>query len=150
MKTIILYASTHHGNTKKVVERIAQKMSARMVDVVQEEIPDISGYKLIGLASGVYFGDFHENLRKFAEETDFTPAQKVFLIDTCGIGYKDYTYKLRMLLEGKGVSCLGRFQCRGYDTYGPWRFLGGIARKHPDERDLRKAEYFAQRMKTGK
>ena len=46
-------------------------------------------------------------------------------------------------------SCQGRFQCRGYDTYGPWRFIGGIARKHPDETDLRKAELFAKRMVKG-
>ena len=29
MKTIILYASTHHGNTRKIVERMAKKMGAK-------------------------------------------------------------------------------------------------------------------------
>ena len=149
MKTIILYASTHHGNTRKIVERMAKKMGARTVDVVKEGIPDISSYKLIGLASGVYFGTFHETLVKFVQEAPFTPAHRVFLADTCGVGWKDYTYKLRMLLEERGVHCAGRFQCRGYDTYGPWRLIGGIARKHPDETDLRKAEIFAQRMAKG-
>ena len=67
MKTIILYASTHHGNTRKIVERMAKKMGAKTVDVVKEGIPDISSYKLIGLASGVYFGTFHETLVKFAQ-----------------------------------------------------------------------------------
>ena len=149
MKTIILYASTHHGNTKKIVERMAKKMGAKTVDVVKEGIPDISSYKLIGLASGVYFGAFHETLVKFVQEAPFTPAHRVFLADTCGVGWKDYTYKLRLLLEERGVHCAGRFQCRGYDTYGPWRLIGGIARKHPDETDLRKAEIFAQRMAKG-
>ncbi len=147
MKTIILYASTHHGNTKKVVERMAKILGAPMVDILREEVPELSKYRLIGLASGVYFGDLHKELVKFAEETAFAPEQKVFLADTCGIGWKDYTYKLRISLEGKGVVCAGRFQCRGYDTYGPWKLIGGIARKHPDETDLRKAEIFARRMK---
>lgn len=149
MKTLILYASTHHGNTRKIVERMAKKSGARLVNILEEEIPDLAKYKLIGLASGVYFGDLHQELVKFARETEFTPAQKVFLADTCGISWKDYTYKLRMLLEEKGVTCVGRFQCRGYDTYGPWRFIGGIARKHPDETDLRKAEIFIRRITKG-
>lgn len=146
MKSIILYASTHHGNTKQLVERMAKKIGARTVNILEDSHPDISDYKLIGLASGVYFGALHEKLVKFAEETEFSPAQRVFLADTCGAGYKDYTYKLRMLLEGKGVTCLGRFQCRGYDTYGPFKLLGGIAKGHPNEEDLRKAENFVQRM----
>ena len=146
MKTIILYASTHHGNTRKIVERMAKQMGAKTVDVVKEGIPDISPYKLIGLASGVYFGGFHETLVKFAQEAEFTPEQRVFLADTCGIGWKDYTGNIRRLLESRGVTCQGRFQCRGYDTYGPWKLIGGIARKHPDETDLRKAELFAKRM----
>ena len=146
MKTIILYASTHHGNTKKIVERMAKQMGARTVDVVKEGIPDISSYKLIGLASGVYFGGFHETLVKFAQEAQFTPAQRVFLADTCGIGWKDYTGSIRRLLESRGVTCQGRFQCRGYDTYGIFGKIGGIAKGHPNEHDLQMAEQFVQRM----
>lgn len=149
MKTLILYASTHHGNTRKIVERMAKKSGAKIVNILEEEVPDLSKYKMIGLASGVYFGDLNQELVKFAQEAEFTPGQLVFLADTCGIGWKDYTYKLRMLLEERGVPCAGRFQCRGYDTYGPWRFIGGIARKHPDETDLRKAEIFIRRITKG-
>ena len=149
MKSLILYASPHHGNTKRVAERMAKKIGARLVDVIREEPPDLAGYRLIGLASGAYFGTLHEAIAAFAGEAAFTPDHKVFLAATCGAGYKDHTYRVRKLLEERGVVCLGRFQCRGYDTYGPWKLIGGIARKHPNETDLRKAEIFAQRMAKG-
>lgn len=146
MRTIILYASPHHGNTKKVVERMAKKTGAKTVDLTQEEVPDITGYRLIGLASGAYFGTLHQSVVKFAQEAPFAPDQRVFLADTCGAGYKDYTYKVKKLLEERGVVCLGRYQCPGYDTYGPWKLLGGIRRGRPNEHDLRMAEQFIQRM----
>lgn len=146
MKSIILYASPHHGNTKKVVERMAKKIGAKTVDLEKEAPPDLSGYRLIGLASGAYFGTLHQSVVKFAQEAAFIPEHRVFLADTCGMGYKDYTYQVRKLLEERGVVCLGRYQCPGYDTYGPWKFLGGIRKGRPNEHDLRMAEQFIQRM----
>ena len=62
MKSLILYASPHHGNTKKVAERMAKKIGARLVDVIREEPPDLAGYRLIGLASGAYFGTLHKSI----------------------------------------------------------------------------------------
>ena len=146
MKSLILYASPHHGNTKRVAERMAKKIGARLVDVVREEPPDLAGYRLIGLASGAYFGTLHKSIVRIAQEAPFTPEQRVFLADTCGAGYKDYTYKVRMLLEERGVACLGRFQCPGYDTYGPWKLIGGIRKGRPNDHDLKMAEQFILRM----
>ncbi len=78
MKSLILYASPHHGNTKKVAERMAKKIGARLVDVIREEPPDLAGYRLIGLASGAYFGTLHKSIVKIAQEAPFTPEQRVF------------------------------------------------------------------------
>ena len=113
---------------------------------MKEGPPDISGYKLIGLASGAYFGTLHEAIAAFAGEAAFTPDHRVFLAATCGAGYKDHTYRVRKLLEERGVACLGRYQCRGYDTYGIFGKIGGIAKGHPNEHDLQMAEQFVQRM----
>jgi flavodoxin len=146
MKSVIIYASPHHGNTQRVVERMAKRIGARTVDILQEGPPDISGYKLIGLASGAYFGTLHEAIAAFAGEAAFTPDHRVFLAATCGAGYKDHTYRVRKLLEERGVVCLGRFQCRGYDTYGIFGKIGGIAKGRPNEHDLQMAEQFVQRM----
>ena len=146
MKSVIVYASPHHGNTRKVAERMAVKSGARLVDILREDLPDLSGYGLIGLASGAYFGTLHKEIVRLAGEAVFAPEQRVFLVDTCGVRYKDYTYKVRLLLEERGVVCLGRFQCPGYDTYGPWKYLGGIRRGRPNEHDLQMAEQFIQQL----
>lgn len=145
MKTLIIYASTHHGNTRQVAQAMAKAIGADLADVLRGP-PDLSGYGLICLASGVYFHAFHESIRRFAQMAAFQPGQKVFLAGTCGLGYRDYSAGLRRLLEGRGVQVLGSFQCRGYDTYALLGRLGGIARGRPDARDLAQAERFAREM----
>ena len=31
------------------------------------------------------------------------------------------------------------FQCRGFDTFGPFEKIGGVAKGHPNEKDLSEA-----------
>ena len=146
MKTIILYASTHHGNTKKIVQAMAKCLAADVVDITKNIQPDISAYDVVGLASGVYFHSLHESIRKFIDNASFDGKQKAFLVDTCGVGYRDYAKDAKKALKAKGVSCLGSFQCRGYDTFGVFGKIGGIAKKHPNEKDLENARIFAQNL----
>ena len=42
---------------------------------------------------------------------------------------------------------LGTFGCKGYDTFGPFRLVGGIAKGHPDEQDLNNARAFYREMR---
>ncbi len=95
MRAIIIYASTHHGNTKKVVEQMAKYLSADLIDILQNEKPDISSYDIVGLASGVYFHSFHEKIKVFVNSNCFQKEQKVFLVATCGVQYIDYTKNLK-------------------------------------------------------
>jgi hypothetical protein len=53
---------------------------------------------------------------------------------------------LKKLLARKGFEPVGEFACRGFDTWGPLWFAGGLNRKHPDERDLERAREFARRL----
>ena len=147
MKTLIIYASTHHGNTKKVAEAMAASIGADLTDILKDGSPDIGGYDLVGLASGVYFHTFHKRIQRFAMETVIQPGQKVFLANTCGVGYRDYGKKLRRALEQRGAAVLGSFQCRGYDTYAILVKLGGIAKGRPSEEDLANAAAFARRIR---
>jgi multimeric flavodoxin WrbA len=71
MKAII-YASVHHGNTKKVVEAIAQECEVELIDATQVKEKDLSGY----------------------------------------------------------------------DTFGPFKLIGGLAKGHPDDKDLENAVAF--------
>jgi flavodoxin len=37
---------------------------------------------------------------------------------------------------------IGRFSCKGYDTFGPFKLVGGLAKGHPDDKDLKDAVSF--------
>ena len=99
MKTVIVYASTHHGNTKKIVDEMASVISADLINIIKDKEPDLSGYDVIGFASGVYFHGFHENIKKYIEETDFAKEQRIFLVCTCGLGYRDYAKRIKKTSE---------------------------------------------------
>lgn len=66
MKTAIVYASVHHGNTKKIVEEIAKDQNVDLVDATQVKEKDLLGYDVIGFASGIYYGKFHQAVLNFA------------------------------------------------------------------------------------
>ena len=148
MKTAILYISVHHGNTKKVAAAMAQVLSADLIDLSLSNDVDLSQYDLIGLASGCFYHNMHEKILDFARQTHFPTGQKIFLLCTCGTPYRDYTKSMKNILKQKGVSMAGSFQCRGFDTFGPFAKIGGIAKGHPNEKDLAKAREWAGRLKT--
>ena len=81
MKTAIVYASVHHGNTKKIIDEIAKTNDVELIDATQTVEKDLSEYDLIGFASGVYGGKFHQSVLKFAS-VNLTDNKNVFLICT--------------------------------------------------------------------
>lgn len=146
MKAILVYASVHHGNTKKIAEAMAQELGADLVDITKNKEIDLSAYNVIGLASGVFFHSMHEEIMKLIEDREFSKNQKVFTVTTCGVGYCNYAKGAARKLQEKGVCYLGNFQCRGYDTFGPFGKIGGIAKNHPNERDKEKARKFVREI----
>ena len=79
MKTAIVYASVHHGNTKKIIDEIAKTNDVELIDATQTVEKDLSEYDLIGFASGVYGGKFHQSVLKFAS-VNLTDNKNIFLI----------------------------------------------------------------------
>ena len=143
MKTVIVYSSVHHGNTRKLVERIAQECGADLVDAVKQPQADLSGYDVIGFASGIYYSKFHRTILKFAED-NLPESKKVFLICTYG-GSANYK-SIEEITSAKNSDVVGRFGCKGYETYGPFKLVGGIAKGHPDEKDLQDAVDFVKKL----
>ena len=41
------------------------------------------------------------------------------------------------------------FSCRGFNTHGPLKLVGGINKGHPDLKDLKHAEIFARNLLSG-
>lgn len=69
-KTAIVYYSQHHGNTKKVLDAIADyDNDVTLVDVTEKHEVDLTGYDRIGFASGIYFGKVAEQLHNFAKRS---------------------------------------------------------------------------------
>ena len=139
MKTAIIYASVHHGNTKKIVDAIAASSEVELIDATQVKEKDISGYDRIGFASGIYYGKFHQAVLNFASVN--LPADKdIFLMTT--YGGSAVWKSMEEIAATKKATIIGRFACKGYDTFGPFKLVGGIAKGHPDDKDLADAVAF--------
>lgn len=136
MKTAIVYHSSHHGNTKKLAEAIAQGRDVILIDASVVKSADLTGYELIGFASGIYFGKFHENVLQFARN-NLPQGKKVFFLATYGGG--NGTKAIEEAVKAKEARVVGSFGCKGYDTFGPFKLVGGICKGHPDETDLKNA-----------
>lgn len=141
MKTVLIYASTHHGNTKKVVDAISSECEIEVVDATKVHEKDIRDYDLIGFASGIFFTKFSEQVLNFARVN--LPANKdVFFIATAGNPMNGNFNSIADIAKDKKCNERGRFQCKGFDTYGPFKLVGGIQKGHPNESELKAAVEF--------
>ena len=142
MKTAIVYYSKHHGNTKKLLDAIAaEDCSVALIDVTEQPDTDLSQFDRIGLASGIYFSSFAKQIITFAEA--HLPENKdVFYIYTHGAPVGGFLRSIRMVAKEKNCREIGKYHCHGFDTFGPFGKIGGIAKGHPNEKDIRKAVEF--------
>ena len=112
-----------------------------LIDVTSRIAPHLEQYDAVGFASGIYYSAFHPTVQHYADQ--YLPAGKdCFLIYTYGMKRKGYTGSMRKILQPKGCRILGEFGCRGLDTFGPFRLVGGIAKGHPNEEDFGNALAF--------
>ena len=69
---------------------------------------------------------------------------RVFFIYTHGVPKGDFLKGIRGITEQKNCKEIGSYGCRGYDTFGPFKLLGGIAKGHPTEEEVKDAVTFFQ------
>ncbi len=145
-KTAIAYYSQHHQNTKRLVSAIKDHLDITLIDTANPEKVDLSSYDVIGFASGIYYGKFHNSVMDFAK--NYLPqGKKVFLLYTCGSNRpQKYTKAIQEIIDSKGCPVLGVYSCPGFDTFGPFRLIGGIAKGRPNEEDMVKAVAFCQEI----
>lgn len=146
MKTAICYYSRHHGNTRKVLDAMAGEGGVGLIDVTAQQAVRLEEYDCIGFASGVYFGKFHDGVLSFARK--YLPHGKacVFRLHLWR-RQRDQHEALLEIAKEKNCPILGKFGCKGFDTFGPFKLVGGIAKGHPNTQDLERARSFYREIK---
>lgn len=148
MKTLIVCESWHHGNTKKIADAMATVLHAEVVrpgDVNGEALAD---FDLIGFGAGIDRGKHYKGLLTWVDTLPMLD-KSAFVFSTRGsprLG--TYHRALNNKLAEKGFTIVGEFSCRGFDTNGPLRFIGGIAKGRPNAQDLQHASEFAKTVGT--
>lgn len=145
MKTAIVYYSQHHGNTKKLIDALAADHDVTAIDAAQVTQADLTPYDAVGFASGIYFSKFHKTVLEFAEK-NLPDGKPVFFLYTCGANKDTYTKAIAEAAQKHQAKVLGQFGCLGYDTYGPFKLIGGIAKGHPDPQDLENLRTFYESL----
>jgi flavodoxin len=155
MKAVIVCASVSHGNTGRIAEVMGSVLSAPVVEPEEVDPAELAAYDLVGLGSGIFSGRFHPRLRRFAAALPAVategPCGRAFVLTTSGLPeprFRPFTRPMERLLERKGFAVTEGFSCRGYDTWLPFRLVGGIHRTRPDADDLAAAHAFAERLRT--
>ena len=145
-KTVIIYYSHHHGNTKKLLEAVKDQCEVDLIPIEQANTVSLADYERIGFASGIYYAKFAGSIYKYLENhKDELKGKETFLLATGG-GFSNQKVfdALGDLLTEAGATLLGSYYCKGWDSYGPFKLIGGIHKKHPNDKDLRKAVSFYQ------
>lgn len=145
MKTAVVYYSRHHSNTKKLLEAIAAKHQITLIDAVQHPDFDLAPYDLIGFASGIYYSKFHKSVLRFAEN-NLPVGKDVFFLYTYGAKKDGYTRAIQAAAEKKSAHVVGSFGCFGFNTFGPFKLIGGMAKGHPNQAELAGAVRFYENL----
>lgn len=148
MKILTVYASVHHGNTEKVTKVIAETLNCKMLKAENIEVDTLKDYDLIGFGSGIFTGKFkfHKSMIKLIDSLPNQLGKKAFIYSTSGQGNVNYNNPIKSKLEEKGFEIIGMFACKGFNTAGPLKLVGGIAKERPNSDDLQAAKTFAQKI----
>lgn len=144
MKSMIIYASHHHGNTEKVVKYIAEHYDITLVNAEETSEVDFDGYDLIGFASGMDFGKFYPPVTDLAAKLPV--GKSVYAIYTCARDDKKYGSQIEKIAKETNCTYLGKYGCRGYNTFGPWKIIGGLNKSNPNQEELDGARLFYERI----
>ncbi|UTC89470.1 flavodoxin [Treponema denticola] len=142
----IVYSSTHHGNTEKVLNKIKEKFPETvLIKAGDFNLDDFNRYEAIGFASGIFYFKFAKPVDKLFERALVSGVQKLFFIYTAGAVNAGFEKALRKKTEQSGKICMGIFGCKGFDTFGPLKLIGGLNKNSPNEKDFKNAIDFFEK-----
>lgn len=142
MKTcLIIYYSYHHGNTEKIADSMAAASNAKVCPLVEIDTVNLQEYEIIGFGAGIAYGKHYDRLLQAVGRLNLQ-GKRVFVFSTSGMSNIKYNSSLIKLLKDLGATVVGDFTCKGFDTYGPIKLIGGLAKGHPDNDDIAAAKQF--------
>ena len=140
-KCLIIYYSYHHGNTEKIASEMAKAVSAKLSTLDKIKDCNLDDFDTIGFGSGIAYGKHYENLLDTVVGMNLL-QKKVFVFSTSGTGGTNYNKALIGILEKQSANVIGSFACKGFDTFGPFKLVGGVAKGHPNDNDFEAARSF--------
>ncbi len=151
MKSVIVCASVSHGNTRRIAEVMGEVLAAPVVAPGEVDMAELSACDLVGFGSGVFYGNLHPQLRQFVRSLPKGDRRRAFVFATSGLpepGFRPFARPVVSLLEDRGFEVGDTFSCRGFDTWLPFRLLGGINKGRPNSTDLQAARAFAEGLRA--
>lgn len=145
-KCIIICESIYNDNTLRLAMAMSQTLGCNCLTADEALALNLDDYETIGLGSGIYFGKHHPKIFSLADRLN-SRQQDVFIFSSRGNPFLGkYHQPLRDALLEKDKIIIGEFSVRGYDETGPWVIIGGGHKGKPDEKDLKKAISFVQKI----
>lgn len=144
MKAAVFYYSRHHGNTRKVLEAMAREGGLTLVDVTGHQAVRLEEYDCVASPPASITGSFRRRCSN-APGSGCGGKGRVFCLYLRRTPPRLHRGHRRIARE-KNCPVLGEYGCKGYDTFGPFRLVGGIAKGHPDGRELEAARAFYRKI----
>ena len=141
MKIEIVYASYHHNNTEKVVLELERRLKEYehgvvLNNVTKELVIHDETFDFTIFASGIYYFGFHKNIYKYLESLQKQVRGPAFVFYTAGALTDNFLNKIIKKVEDKGYDVVGTHGMLGFDTYGPYKLVGGLNKGRPDKEDI--------------
>lgn len=73
-------------------------------------------------------------------------GKDVFFIATAGNPTKSCFNSIAAVTQEKHCKELGRYITKGFDTYGPFKLVGGLQKGHPTEEEIQGAVKFYKEL----
>lgn len=145
MKLCVIYDSFHKKNTEKVLLGVqAAQPDIELVKAKDFDEAVLEHADAVGFASGLYFGKLSKRLLAVIERVNSKETGPVFYMYTATIRNRRYERSLQKQTRLAGKRLLGIWFCRGYNSYGPFKLLGGVNRKRPNADDIKRAIAFVE------
>ena len=147
-KVLIICASYHHQNTKKICDAFAEEMDAVVVNADEFNESMLDDFDLIGFGSGIYNGQHHKSIMDLVSKLSFQDEKRTFIFSTSTFALTSMHKQLENMLRQKGFIIIAELACKGFMDYSFTKYLfGGINKGRPNESDIEQAKAFANRLK---